>query len=76
MRLKRIAVTALVLIALVSAAAVIAVRYLDPRAAALSVAASVKQDTGRDLTFGEVGVKLFPPAIVLSDVRLSNVASG
>ena len=77
MRLKRLAVAACILLVAALAALAIAIYFVDPRAVAVSLAASVKADTGRELSFGEVGVKLLPrPALVLSDVRFGNVAWG
>ena len=59
------------------AAIAIAVHFLDPRSLAVSLAASVKADTGRELSFGEVGVRFLPrPALVLSEVRFANAAWG
>jgi uncharacterized protein involved in outer membrane biogenesis len=61
----------------VVAAAAVALHYVNPRAVAASVVASVKADTGRELEFGDVNVKLFPrPALVLSQVRYGNAAWG
>ncbi len=77
MRVKQLAVAACVLLVAALAAIAIAVHYLDPRSLATSLAASVKADTGRELQFGDVGVKFLPqPAIVLSGVRFGNAAWG
>ena len=77
MRLKQLAVTACVLPVAVVAAIAIAVHFIDPRPFASSLAASVKADTGRELTFGDIGVELLPrPAIALSAVRFGNAAWG
>ena len=73
---KHLTVAACVLLVAALTALVIAIQF-DPRALASSLAASVKADTGRELRFGDVGVKLLPrPAVVLSDVRLGNAAWG
>ena len=75
--MKRIAAIAIVIVAVAIAVGVVAERNLDPRGLALRAAASVKRDTGRELTFGEVGLKLFPrPAITLTEIRFGNAAWG
>jgi len=56
---------------------VTAVHLLVPRLLAPSLAESVKAATGRELSFGEVGVTLWPrPSLVLSQVRLGNASWG
>jgi hypothetical protein len=77
MRLKRLALAASVLLVATFAAIAVAVHFLDPRSLAASLAASVKADTGRELSFSEVAVTLLPrPALVLSEVRFGNAAWG
>ncbi len=69
--------TACVVLAVILAAIAIAAHFLDPRALAASLTASVKADTGRELTIGDAGFKLLPrPAFVLSNVRFGNAAWG
>jgi len=66
-----------VLLVAVVAAIAIAVHLFDPRSLGESMAASVKAGTGRELSFGEVGIELLPrPALVLSKVRFANAAWG
>jgi len=77
LRLRRLAAAACVLLVAAFAAIAIAVYYFDPRPFALSLAASVKADTGRELGFGGVAVTLLPrPALALSEVRFGNAAWG
>ncbi len=77
MRLKKILLIAGAIVVAAGAAIAIAVYTLDPRTVAATLAASVKADTGRELTFGNVEVKLFPrPALVVSDLRFANAAGG
>ena len=77
MYLKRLVLAACVLLVAVLAAIAIAVLSIDPRSLAASLAASVKADTGRELTISEAGFRLLPrPALVLSKVRFGNAAWG
>jgi uncharacterized protein involved in outer membrane biogenesis len=77
LRLKTLAVVAGVLLVAAFAATAIVIHYLDPRSLAESLAASVKADTGRELSFGAVEVTLLPrPALVLSQLRFGNAAWG
>ena len=46
---------------------------IDPRALATSLATSFKADTGRELTFSAVDIRLLPrPALLVSQLRLGN----
>jgi uncharacterized protein involved in outer membrane biogenesis len=77
LRLKNLAVAAAVLLVAGLAAIAAAVYYFDPRSLAASLAASVKADTGRELSVGGVSVTLLPrPALVLQEVRFGNAAWG
>ena len=77
MRLTRLLVAACVLLAATLAAIAIAVHVLVPRWLAPTLAASVKAGTGRELSFGEVGVTLWPrPTLVLSQLRFGNASWG
>ena len=77
MKFKKLAVIAGVLLVAAIAALAIAVHLYNPRSLALSLAASVKANTGRELQFGDVKINVLPrPAVVLSDVRFGNAAWG
>ena len=77
MKFKKLAVIAGVSLVAAIAALAIAVHLYDARSLALSLAASVKADTGRELQFGDVKINVLPrPAVVLSDVRFGNAAWG
>jgi len=57
------------------AASAIAIHFVDPRSLAQSLAASVKADTGRELAFSDVKIKLLPrPTLHVSQLRLGNAA--
>ncbi len=77
MRLKRVLVAVGAVVVLLGVALFIAVSTLDPRTVATTLAARIKNDTGRELTFGEVEIKLLPrPALIVSDLRFANAAWG
>jgi uncharacterized protein involved in outer membrane biogenesis len=77
LRLKSLAVAAAVLLTAALAAIAAAVYFLDPTSLAMSLAASVKADTGRDLSLGAVGITFLPrPALDLQEVRFGNAAWG
>jgi uncharacterized protein involved in outer membrane biogenesis len=77
MKVRRLVLIACGVLVAIFASIAIAVHYLDPRALAASFAASVKADTGRELSFGEVEIRLLPrPALELSQVRFGNAAWG
>src|SRR3954471_6202616 len=66
---------ALLLTALI--ALLIVVRQLDASGLARSLAQSVRDATGRELTVGEARLEVLPrPAIVLANVRFANAAWG
>lgn len=75
--MKRVLVAAAALVVLAGVALVIAVYTLNPRTVAATLAARIKADTGRELTFGEVEIKLRPlPALIVSDLRFANADWG
>jgi len=66
-----------VLLVVAFAVLAIAVYFLNPRSIAESLAATVKTETGRELSFDSVEVKLLPrPSLVLTEVRFGNAAWG
>ena len=77
MRLKRLVITACVLLATVVAVLAIAIALLVPRWLAPKIAETVKAETGRELSVDEVAVTVAPwPALVLSQVRFANAPWG
>ena len=77
MRPKRLATLVGVLLALAIAVVAGALAFLDPRSLAASLAASVKAETGRELSLGAIEVKLLPrPALVVQGVRFGNADWG
>ena len=77
MRLKRLVITAFVLLATVLAAVAIAAALLVPRWLAPKVAEIVSTETGRELSVGEAALTLTPwPALVLSQLRFANAPWG
>jgi hypothetical protein len=77
LRPKRLAILVGVLLALAVAAVAGILALLDPRALAASLAASVKAETGRELSLGAVEVKLLPrPSIVVKEARFGNATWG
>jgi len=75
--MKRLALAAAALLVAAVAAIAAAVHYLNPRDLAISLAASVKADTGRELSLGGVSVTFLPrPALALQEVRFANAAWG
>ena len=76
MRIKRLALVAGLMLIAAAAAIGIAAHMLVPRLLE-NLAKSVKADTGRELSIGEVGVTVLPlPAITLRQVRFANAAWG
>ena len=76
MRIKRLALTAGLVLIAAAAAIGFAAHVLVPRLLA-NLAESVKAATGRELSIGEVGVTLLPlPAITLRQVRFANAPWG
>ena len=76
MRIKRLALAAGLVLIAAAAAIGFAAHVLVPRLLA-NLAETVKADTGRELSIGEVGVSLLPlPAIALRQVRFANAAWG
>ena len=73
--IKRLAKIVCVLVVVAIAVSAVAVHLIDPRALATSLAASFKADTGRELAFSAVDIRLLPrPALVVSQLRLGNAA--
>lgn len=68
-------VCVLVVAAIAVSAIAIAVHLIDPRSLATSLAASFKANTGRELSFSAVDIRLLPrPALLVSQLRLGNAA--
>ena len=64
-----------VLVVAAIAVSAIAVRLIDPRSLATSLAAPFKANTGRELSFPAVDIRLLPrPALLVSQLRLGNAA--
>ena len=77
MRLKRLVITAFVLLAAALAAVAVAAALLVPRWLGPKIAEVVKAETGRELSIGEVAVTLTPwPALVVSQLRFANAPWG
>jgi len=73
--IKRLAIIACVLVVATIAASAITVHFVDPRSLAQSFAATIKADTGRELAFSDVKIKLLPrPTLHVSQLRLGNAA--
>jgi uncharacterized protein involved in outer membrane biogenesis len=76
LRIKRLALAAGLVFIAAAAAIGLAAHVFVPRLIA-NLAETVKADTGRELSIGEVGVSLLPlPAITLRQVRFANAAWG
>ena len=76
MRFKKLAVIAGVVLVAAIAALAIAVHLYDPRSLALSLAASVKADTGRELQFGDVKINVLPrPVSAFTDAASDDASA-
>jgi uncharacterized protein involved in outer membrane biogenesis len=74
--MKWLALAAGLTLVAAAVATVVATHVLVPRLLA-NLAETVKADTGRELSIGEVGVTLLPlPAVTLRRVRFANAAWG
>ena len=73
----RVTLLAAAALTLLVAAAVVAMHFIDWRPYAETIAAAVKEQTGRDLEFnGPVKVGIFPVRVLADDVTFANAPGG